>query len=39
MDGGGEIRVVNVSALTVGGLAEHTGDMVTHEHEKKETPV
>jgi AbrB family looped-hinge helix DNA binding protein len=39
MDGGGAIRVVNVSTLTVGGQAEHTGDMVTHEHEKKKTPV
>jgi AbrB family looped-hinge helix DNA binding protein len=36
MDSGG-IRVVNVSTLTFGGKAAHSGDMVAHE--KKESPV
>jgi AbrB family looped-hinge helix DNA binding protein len=40
MDGGGEIRVVNVSTLTVDGRAEHPGGEADHVlHEKKETPV
>jgi hypothetical protein len=37
---GGEIRVVNVSTLTVGRRVEHPGGEADHVlHEKKETPV
>lgn len=37
---GGEIRVVNVAALTIGGQAGHPGGEVAHVlHETKETPV
>jgi AbrB family looped-hinge helix DNA binding protein len=40
MDGGGEIRIVNVSAMTVDGMAAHSGGKADHVlHEKKETPV
>jgi hypothetical protein len=40
MDGGGEIRVVNVSSLTVDGKAAHSGGKAGHIlHEKKETPL
>jgi AbrB family looped-hinge helix DNA binding protein len=40
MDGGDEIRVVNVSTLTVDGRAEHSGGKADHVlHEKKENPV
>jgi AbrB family looped-hinge helix DNA binding protein len=37
---GGEIRIVNVSTLTVDGRPEHPGGEAGHVlHEKKETPV
>jgi AbrB family looped-hinge helix DNA binding protein len=37
---GGAIRVVNVSALPLGGQTEHPGGEAGHVlHEKKETPV
>jgi AbrB family looped-hinge helix DNA binding protein len=40
MDGGGEIRVVNVSTLTVDRRAEHPDGEADHVlHEKKDTPV
>jgi AbrB family looped-hinge helix DNA binding protein len=39
MDGGGEIRVVNVSSLAVGGAAHPGGEADHVLHEKKETPV